>query len=414
MRLASSWNVVRAFAVAAFLTSATPVEADARSFASYAQDPRTLLVLHDDCARVVADVRRSADGGDLTSMRLMAQMLERGCGVVEDERRAGGWYKRILAIRPTDAMAAGYLTLHGDGRSKDAHRAVDDFRDAVRQGDPFAAKELAGALWYTGDPALAGESHRASLAGARGGDVRSSVGVAFDLSIGYGTSMDQPTALRMLRAADSKDDGFAALQLGLIYRDGAGVPEDPRRAESYFRRAVRLGYTYAGLYLAVFYLQTHDAKDARADSVRLIEEAQSRLYYRANIQAGLAEVYILNVGVPPDFARAIPLLKDGIAGGQTDSMDDLAYLKFNGFGLPVDFVGGIKLWRQAAALGDPYARTQLAAIHIDPAQDVPIPDTAMADFYNRRTAQQLSQPPNQMPDQNSPAFQTINGGGEGE
>ncbi len=406
-RFRTAWVAV-SVALLVASTMRGSVDAAARSYvaAALAGDSRTQLVLHGDCTGIVDQLRSGAARNDETSLHLLAQAYARGCGVRLDQRQAGAIYKRILTLRASDPMANGYLTLYGDGRRKDSNRAVAFFRQALRQGDPFAGLEL-----YEAGTGI--QAHRWALAAARGGDVVAKVAAASDYMQGLmQTPLDRPRGLQMLREANPETNHFAALRLATAYQFGIGVPQDLQKAEYYLKLSVRLGNTYSEAALGVFYCQTRNAGAAASDSVRLIKDAQSHLYYRADVQTYLADVYIFNVGVRPNYALAIPLLKEGIAGQLPDAMDNLAYLKFNGYGEPVDFAGGIRLLRQAAALGDAYAKTQLADVHIDEAQDAVIPDSSMAEYNYQQTMQRLSQPPNQMPYPGSPAYQNVNGSGE--
>jgi uncharacterized protein len=52
---------------------------------------------------------------------------------------------------------------------------------------------------------------------------------------------DYATALRLLQPLADKGDGVAQLNLGVMYEDGEGVPQDYTEAVKWYRRAAEQG-----------------------------------------------------------------------------------------------------------------------------------------------------------------------------
>jgi TPR repeat protein len=64
---------------------------------------------------------------------------------------------------------------------------------------------------------------------------------------------DYETALRLLRPFAAQGDAIAQFDLGMMYRQGNGVPKDQREAAKWIRAAAELGYANAQSVLGDMY-----------------------------------------------------------------------------------------------------------------------------------------------------------------
>lgn len=401
--------------VASTLVAADAVSARAANVASSAASPlvhdrRAHDVLTADCEDIFADVRTEAKRGNVASLEMLAESYFRGeCGVGQDQRRAGAIYKKILSLRPSDPAANGFLSLYGDGRPESAKKAIAYYTLAQREHDPFAPLGLYDALSSSSDHAVQRQALRWARVASDEGDLLAKVILADAYIYGFGeVAIDRPRGLDMLRKADLANSGQAARELGIVYRDGVGVPVDKRQAETYFKRSVQLGNVFAGLLLACDYADTENAQAARAESLAYAEGAKARLYDNPDAIADIGFIYMSEVGVPADFPKAARLLQQAVDGGSTMAMDNLSYLKLNGLGTPADFSGGVHLLLRSAAHGDTFAKTQLSILQIRADQNARVSEANMeaAQAYWRMTMQRQAMQ-NQLPNPNSPAYQMI-------
>lgn len=163
-----------------------------------------------DWTAAAASCLAEAEAGNVTSMRLLAGMLDRGNGVPEDPAQALTWYRRAA---PNDAEAKFQLS-----------RMLDIGRGAPRDGP--------GALTALRDAAAMGHQ-------------QATLTLAFRLENGANVGRDyQEAAIWYSRAAERGDVG-SMVKLGEWYSRGRGVAKDEAKALEWYRKAAALGSTKA-------------------------------------------------------------------------------------------------------------------------------------------------------------------------
>jgi serine/threonine-protein kinase len=163
-----------------------------------------------DWTAAAASCLAEAEAGNVTSMRLLAGMLDRGNGVPEDPAQALTWYRRAA---PNDAEAKFQLS-----------RMLDIGRGAPRDGQ--------GALTALRDAAAMGHQ-------------QATLTLAFRLENGANVGRDyEEAAIWYSRAAERGDVG-SMVKLGDWYSRGRGVAKDEAKALEWYRKAAALGSTKA-------------------------------------------------------------------------------------------------------------------------------------------------------------------------
>lgn len=132
-------------------------------------------------------------------------------------------------------------------------------------------------------------------------------------------------ALACFTTAAQAGDAVATNHLGLMARDGRGVPRDPALAVQRFETAGKAGFA------------------------------------RAWFSAGY--MYHYGNGVARDYAIAARYYGLGAAAGDSWSMTSLGYFLNNGLGVPLDTTAGLAMYEKAAALGNVTALRNLAAVY---------------------------------------------------
>ena len=122
---------------------------------------------------------------------------------------------------------------------------------------------------------------------------------------------DYATALRLWRPLADQGNVYAQSWLGVMYRDGQGVPQDYAQAVSWYRKAADQGY---------------------ADS-------QNRM--------GIA--YYLGLGVPQDRAQAVSWYRKAADQGYANAQYNLGFMYANGQGVPQDYIQAHMWWNLAAS-----------------------------------------------------------------
>lgn len=182
--------------------------------------------------------RRAAENGLATAQNSLGVLYERGRGVLKNFSEAAKWYRYAVGQDHVEAKNnLGRAYMDGRGVSRNDAEALRLFREAAaeglgraminlgrmyEQGQGVAASYDGAAEWYikavaTGETARA---HDKLVAAARRGS---------------------RTALAWLQRV--ADEGNAELQreLGLMYRDGIGIPQSFMLAHYWFNVSAALG-----------------------------------------------------------------------------------------------------------------------------------------------------------------------------
>ena len=97
------------------------------------------------------EFRASADEGHADSQFNVALMLEKGIGVVKDEKKSVAWYEKSAVNGNAAAQFnLGVLYENGRGTAVDFEKANEWYRKAAVQGDALAIGNL-GMLYLRGD-----------------------------------------------------------------------------------------------------------------------------------------------------------------------------------------------------------------------------------------------------------------------
>jgi TPR repeat protein len=159
---------------------------------------------------------------------------------------AGDYHAALAILDPAahggDAMAQNLLGIafsQGRGRPRDPAQAAIWLTRAAEQGEPRAMVNL-GRLVLRGDDGIEADHHAARRWFQAASDVGFMPAYVFlgqMMERGLGGPVDLDAAMTLYQQAHAQGDAFGALRLGLLYRDGTGVPRDPARARDLLRVA---------------------------------------------------------------------------------------------------------------------------------------------------------------------------------
>jgi hypothetical protein len=156
--------------------------------------------------------------------------------------------------------------------------------------------------------------------------------------------------------------GYASAQnqLGQMYANGRGVPQDYSTARKWYAKAAAQGHGWAqtqlgqlsadGLGVAQDYKQAHHWWE------------QAATQGVAQAQYNLAQLYATGRGVPQNYATARAWYEKAAAQGNAWAQAQLGQLYANGQGVPKDDAAAKKWYEKAAAQGNAWAQAQLAML----------------------------------------------------
>ncbi|MEK6639995.1 MAG: DnaJ domain-containing protein [Nitrospirota bacterium] len=141
---------------------------------------------------------------------------------------------------------------------------------------------------------------------------------------GRGVPQDYSTARKWYTKAAAQGHGWALTQLGQLSADGLGVPQDYKQAHHWWEQAGTQGVAQA--------------------------------------QYNLAQLYATGRGVPQNYATARAWYEKAASQGHTWAQAQLGQLYANGQGVPKDYAAARKWYEKSAAQGNAWAQAQLAML----------------------------------------------------
>ena len=218
-----------------------------------------------DFVKAVEWYRKSAEQGFSRAQANLGNMYLLGQGVPRDPATAARWFGRAAKQNhPIAQYNLGLMYENGIGTSRDDVAALGWYFRASRAGHRKAAQRLAR-LVARGAPPPSGDPERAQPGGlspeepAPARDTASvapeetpdaGLGVALDAGMSAYRAHDYESAFRHWLPRAESGDSHAQFFVGGLYRDGAGVPEDPVRAYHWWALAAAQGHPQAGRLLA--------------------------------------------------------------------------------------------------------------------------------------------------------------------
>ena len=115
-------------------------------------------------------------------------------------------------------------------------------------------------------------------------------------------SGDFATALKEWKPLAEEGNAAAQNNLGLMYHNGWGVPQDDKEAVYWYRLAVEQGYATAQYNLGLLYEKGKGVPQDDKEAVRLYRLAAEQGY--ADAQGNLGVMYVFGKGVTKDFVYA--------------------------------------------------------------------------------------------------------------
>lgn len=161
----------------------------------------------------------------------------------------------------------------------------------------------------------------------------------------------------LLREAEA-GDAQAQFEIGLAYQLGLGVGRDVVKARQWYERAAERDHPRGLLGLGFLLLQGQGGPQDFVRAEQVLQRAADK--GEATALANLAEV---SLELRPDQPQqAIALLEQAVAAGAMNARYRLGRFLMEGVLAPADSARGLRLLRDAASNGVPYAQAYLAYI----------------------------------------------------
>ena len=190
-------------------------------------------------------------------------------------------------------------------------------------------------------------------------DAMSNLGLLYEN--GQGVPQDCAKAAELYQKAADAGNPRALKYLGVLYKNGWGVPQDYAKAAALFQKAVDAGVTTAIFHLGVLYKNGQGVPQDFAKAAALLQKAVDAGDFFAMYPLGV--LYANGRGVSQDCAKAAELYQKAADAGHPDAMNDLGTLYENGQGVRQDYAKAAALYQKAADAGHTVATYNLAVLY---------------------------------------------------
>jgi TPR repeat protein len=158
-----------------------------------------------------------------------------------------------------------------------------------------------------------------------------------------------------------KGDIDAQFDLGWMYLNGIGVPQDYKQAVYWFTKAAEKGHAGAQDNLGASYYNGKGVpQDYKQAAYWLTKAAEQGIAYSQNI---LGILYLYGKGVPQDYKQAAYWFTKAAEQGETYSQNNLGVSYLTGEGVPQDYKQAVYWFTKAAEKGHAKAQTNLGMMY---------------------------------------------------
>lgn len=204
------------------------------------------LVRGANWSEAAAACTAAAEGGDVTAMRLLAGMYDRGNGVSQDPAQAVSWYRRAAPNDAESQFQLSRLYEIGRGTPRDPQANITALREAAAKGHLQAILTLASRL--EGGAGMNRDYNEAALWYQRAAEQRSVTAMlklADWAARGRGVARDAAASVDWYRRAADAGSSEGAWQAARAYLEGRGVAANEEQGMTLLRQAARLGNAQA-------------------------------------------------------------------------------------------------------------------------------------------------------------------------
>jgi len=197
---------------------------------------------------------------------------------------------------------------------------------------------------------------------AEAGNMEAQTFLGYCLEHGYGVDRpDHDQARQWYEKAATAGHATAMNNLGRLYNDGSGVPQNYDLARQWYEKATALGNSNAMLSLGHLYEDSHGVPQDFQQAFRLYE--QSAAAGNAHGMKSLGRLYEMGRGTPQDYEKARQLYEKSADAGYIPADEALGLLYENGKGVPKDYNKAAQFYRIAAEGGDANAMVDLGSLY---------------------------------------------------
>lgn len=180
---------------------------------------------------------------------------------------------------------------------------------------------------------------------------------------GEGTPQDLPKARELFTRAANLGHSDAMVELGLMH--DRGQADDMTRADEFdwYRKAANLGNRAAINNIGVMYRDGQSVKQDAAEALKWFTRSANLNFVKA--MRNLADLHMSGNGIPQNPDEALKWYTLAADNGNTDAMVDIGIMYENGSGVPQDNARAFIWYEKAANQGNTYGLNNIGILYRD-------------------------------------------------
>jgi hypothetical protein len=167
-------------------------------------------------------------------------------------------------------------------------------------------------------------------------------------------------AVQRLRQQAEQGDVRAQFNLGVMYANAQGVPQDSGQAIQWYQRAAQQGYAPAQYNLGFMYAYGLGVPQDSGQAIQWYQRAAQQGY--APAQCNLGNMYLAGRGIPQDYGQAMQWYSRAAQQGYAPAQLNLGSMYAYGQGVPQDY-GQAYFWFNLAAANVSIGTDREKAVH---------------------------------------------------
>jgi TPR repeat protein len=188
---------------------------------------------------------------------------------------------------------------------------------------------------------------------AEQGDAVAQFNVGAMYEQGQGVPQNYPEAAKWFELAAKQGNAGAQFSLGSLYYEGTGVLQNYPEAARWFELAAKQGHAFAQFNLGLMYYDGTGVPQNYAEAVKWLRPAAAQ--GDAKAQNNLGWMYALGQGVPQNYAEAVKWLELAAKQGHANAQFNLGWMYEYGRGVPQNYPQAF-IWLSVAASNDSYLK----------------------------------------------------------
>ena len=296
--------------------------------------------------------RTLAEQGNPKAQTGVGVIYYTGRGVPPDYGEAVKWFKLAAGQGDADALYnLGVMFAYGFGVEPDRATSEQYYRFAANQGHKEALKALRETAGFAPTRTITGQAVRRISRDQR----------RFESGLLAFNREDYGTALRAWRPLARKGHARAQNNLGVMYHQGIGVPQDNKEALRWIRRSAERDYFSGQSNLGVLYLRGDGVAQDFGEARKWLQRAAAQGYVDAEYL--LAGMFQDGQGFKRDARTAAAWYTRASNKGHTISQFNLGTMLENGVGVEKDPAQAAQWYRRAANKGMASAQYNLGRMY---------------------------------------------------